>query len=226
MARQGRDSGCAVACKNAVVRTQLAEIAVPSGTRTIRFCVALVPMLAAALIAFAAQADSAGESTICRGRYALCSSAQCRPLRGDKDHAVCRCEGPLRGPNIGDSPCAAREATITSTFSLADLISRHGHAAKTPLHCAGSDMNRWASCLDAPCTGIKGGVACKCKLQPISAFTVFSAGCLSDPDKVHALCAKIWSSASDNEFENLYRQLRPLHSDAPKLGFCPLATKP
>jgi hypothetical protein len=183
-------------------------------------------LIAAALAAFAARADSAGGSTICHGRYALCSSAQCRPLKGDKDHVVCRCEGPLHGANIGDSPCAVRDTNIISTFSLADLIPARGHAAKTPMHCAGSDMNRWASCLDAACRPVKGGVACTCKLQAISAFTVLGAGCPSDPDKLHALCAKIWSSATDDDFAAGYAKLKPLSAYAPKLAYCPVATKP
>ena len=198
----------------------------PSGTGSIRFCTASALLVAGMLAAFATRADSVGGSTVCRGRYALCSSAQCRPLTGDKDHAVCRCEGPLIGANLGNSPCAARKAKMTSTFSLADLIPAHGRTARSALHCTGSDMNRWAFCLDAPCTAIKGGAACTCKLQKISAFTVFSAGCLSDPDKVHALCAKIWSSASDDELQSGFAHLKPLYSDAPKLAYCPMATKP
>ena len=48
------------------------------------------------------RADTSGGQVICLGRYALCSSAQCQPIAGDKTNVKCDCELPPEGLNIAN----------------------------------------------------------------------------------------------------------------------------
>ena len=168
-----------------------------------------------------ALADNSGGSRICEGRYALCSSAQCQPIAGDPAHVQCSCEGPLSGLNIGDSSCEAREDHLTSTFSLWDLTASGHKSAKTSISCIGANANKWAFCLDAPCSADKGAVSRKCQLSPASDYIILTSACPTGDNALHTACAKIWSSASQAELMSGYSQLAPFYGRPPKIAYCP-----
>ena len=183
---------------------------------------ACVALAATALLTInPADADSSGGTRICDGRYALCSSARCQPIDGDPTHVQCSCEGPLNGLNIGDSSCQSRTDRLTSTFSLWDITATRHKPAKRPVSSTGANANKWAFCLDAPCSADKGGVSCKCLLNAASDYTIFSSSCPTDDKALHAACAEIWSSASQAELMSGYSQLTPFYGNRPNLAYCP-----
>jgi hypothetical protein len=181
------------------------------------------PALLLAMLALAgfARADTSGGQQICDGPYALCSSAQCQPIVGDPTKVTCSCEGPLRGQNIANSACAARERSLTSTFSLWDPTTTPTKPAKPVLGCLGGSANQWAFCLDAPCTVENGKTTCQCALKPASDAYVFASACPTDAASLKDACGKIWSAASKAELESGYSQLKAVSSPAPEMTYCP-----
>jgi hypothetical protein len=175
------------------------------------------------LLLLAAQASHAADSggqVICEGRYALCSSALCKPVPGSSTAVNCACEGPLHGLNIANSSCKARADALTSTFSLHDPSTAGGKAAKSALACVGNDANVWAFCLDAPCTIEDGKPTCRCALQPRSDYYTFVGACPAGASALRAACGQIWSAASRAELESGYRQLAPFFGYPPSLAYC------
>lgn len=169
----------------------------------------------------AGAADTSGGQTICDGRYALCSSARCDEMAGDPSHVACHCEGPLKGRNIANSACAAREKALTSTFSLYDPTGGPDRKATSVLSCTGAKARSWAFCLDAPCTETGGKVTCRCELKPATDFYAFTATCPSGDAALAAACGLIWSAASREELESGVAQLSAGLSGAPRLSYCP-----
>ena len=95
----------------------------------LRSIVILVGLLT--LAAQSGHAVDSGGQIICEGRYALCSSAQCKPIPGSSSEVNCACEGPVDGLNIANSSCNARTDMLTSTFSLHDPSITGRKAAKS-----------------------------------------------------------------------------------------------
>jgi len=168
-----------------------------------------------------ARADTSGGQQICDGQYALCSSAQCQPIGGDPSKVSCTCEGPLRGQNIANSACAARENSLTSTFSLWDPTKTPTKPAKQVLGCIGANANQWAFCLDAPCSVVNGKTICQCALKPASDAYTFIDACPADAGSLKEACGNIWSAASKAELESGYSQLKATSSAAPVMAYCP-----
>lgn len=168
------------------------------------------------------RADSSGGQVICLGRYALCSSAQCTVIAGDKEHVSCACELPPEGLNIGDSTCQQRAQKLTSTFSLWDLTATKDKKAKRSIACTGEHAGAWAFCLDAPCTEESDGKAtCTCKLMPKSDYYTFIRDCPPSGSALADTCGKIWSGALQAELLSGYSQLWSFYADIPKLEYCP-----
>ncbi len=168
----------------------------------------------------AVRADTSGGQVICLGRYALCSSAQCQPIAGDKTNVKCDCELPPEGLNIANSSCQSRARNLTSTFSLWDLTATRTKKAKRSLACTGDNAGAWAFCLDAPCTESGGRATCTCKLMPKSAYYTFTASCPSSDGAQREACGKIWSGANKAELLSGYSQLWSFYADIPDLLYC------
>ncbi len=166
-------------------------------------------------------ADGSGGQVICLGRYALCSSAQCKPIGTDKQNVQCDCEMPPEGLNIGNSTCLSRARNLTSTFSLWDLTATKDKKAKPSLACTGDKAGAWAFCLDAPCTVANGRATCTCKLMPRSDYYTFISSCPSSDAEHRAACGKIWSGANKAELMSGYSQLWSYYADFPDLVYCP-----
>ena len=164
-------------------------------------------------------ADSGGQ-IICESRYALCSSALCKPIPGSSTEVSCACEGPLNGLNIANSSCKARTDMLKSTFSLHDPSTTGGKSAKSALACVGDNANAWAFCLDAPCT-IEAGVAtCRCMLQARSDYYTFVDTCPTNASALRAACGQLWSGASRAELESGFSQLASFFEYPPNLEHC------
>jgi hypothetical protein len=194
--------------------------------RLTRLTAAAVAVVMAMFVSDLAYGDNSGGSRICDGRYALCSSAECKPIDGDPTHVKCACEGPLNGLNIADSSCQARTNILTSTFSLWDITATSQKPAKTVMNCTGENANKWAFCLDAPCKQEGSGVSCTCQLNARSDYVIFTSACATNDKALRAACAKTWSSASQPELMSGYSQLAPFYGNPPKLAYCPAIGSP
>lgn len=190
-----------------------------------RVWLALVAVLALGVLPGAAQADNSGGQRICEGPYALCSSAQCQPVAGDPTRVDCACEGPFNGLNIGNSSCAARIQGLTSTFSLVDPTATKTKSAKPSLACTGDNANRWAFCLDAPCSVVDGKASCQCTLNPVSDYYTFTNACPTDGAALKQACGQIWSAASQTELVSGFSQLSPFYGNPPVIAYCPVPSK-
>jgi len=181
--------------------------------------------LLAAVVATAggtAAADESGGQTICLGRYALCSSAECHPIENEPESVRCDCEVPPEGLNVGNSSCQSRAASLTSTFSLWDLTATETKAAKRSLACTGELGGPWAFCLDARCTETDaGGAECTCDLRPASDYYTFTDRCPETEAERRESCGKIWSAALQTELLSGYTQLWSFYADIPELEYCP-----
>ena len=89
--------------------------------------------------------------TICRGRYALCTSAPCKPLKNKPGKTNCKCKV-QNGYNFATRPCKTLKAhktktgtrRIYSTFSINEL-----HNGKRITECPKNA--EWSNCLNHKC---------------------------------------------------------------------------
>jgi hypothetical protein len=83
---------------------------------------------------------------ICEQRYALCTSAPCKPSRTNPNISVCKCKVKT-GYSVGFKSCEKREPTrrqLHSNFSLQEVTKR-----TRTLKC--SERALWVQCLDVVC---------------------------------------------------------------------------
>ena len=172
-------------------------------------------------------ASGAGGQMVCYGEYALCSSAPCTDDPNSPGGAICDCEIPPEGLNVGNSSCESRGQQLTSTFSLWDITKTAAKPAKRSLGCEGANATAWAFCLDSTCKRTaSGGAQCSCKLAPASSFYTLGGGCdeaqctapTTPPGQKQPY--KYWSGATLTEFLSGYDQLWVFHEKIPKLNFC------
>jgi hypothetical protein len=92
----------------------------------------------------------AADFIVCKSTYALCTTAPCEPIPGNKDFVSCRCNV-TTGYSAGQKACA-----------VGQLRSRY-HPINSYARC--SNTRPWAWCLDSPCEADKNNptqAACKC----------------------------------------------------------------
>lgn len=102
------------------------------------------------IIYTAAYANNSGGSIVCKQPYALCTTATCVPMPGDKNKSLCFCNV-FDGYSTGSLSCAKRKPYtgphgnqhIVSTFSFED------YATNKAMTCPSGKP--WAFCLDKPC---------------------------------------------------------------------------
>jgi len=151
-------------------------------------------LAAAILLLFAVPCSGADPSEISVGngmlcldtpQFALCTNAPCKVDESDPNTWICDC-GIESGANWGQkTTCADRAAKLISTFSPIQ--------AGPPLHLKSlvCDHNKWAVCLDAPCTADPNDpkkATCKCPVTNATPWQTFGGNC--DP----AACDKLWSA--------------------------------
>lgn len=113
----------------------------------------------------------------CPGSYALCTTATCVPVPGDKDKALCNCIV-QEGTSIGESSCDARKTTqkdgklmIVSTYSF------NNAGVNRVMRCEGEFA--WTDCLDMPCVVDPENsnlATCTCDIKH-SSFITFGGQC-------------------------------------------------
>jgi hypothetical protein len=104
----------------------------------------LLPALGALIFCAAAgQAQSAG-FTLCKGTYALCTTAKCTPVPGKDDTVSCACDVKT-GYSAGQDSCRP----AVHTHEGKQVQSRY-FPVKSLSIC--SNDRPWANCLGKPCT--------------------------------------------------------------------------
>jgi len=102
---------------------------------------------------------AADDFTVCKGTFALCTTAKCAPFPGQEGIVSCECDV-RTGYSAGHQSCRDAEAT-----NPGQLMSRY-YPVKYHVIC--SNSRPWASCLDKPCTVEKGNpsrASCACSLM-------------------------------------------------------------
>lgn len=94
---------------------------------------------------------------VCKGKYALCTTAKCTPIDGT-DAVSCVCDV-KKGYSVGSDDCEDRKAEKSGA-----LVSRY-YPVKSFAVC--QNDREWAYCLDAPCTIDKktGKANCTCSTR-------------------------------------------------------------
>lgn len=126
---------------------------------------------------------------LCNQPYALCTMAPCEPAPADENTSVCHCTVE-NGYSIGYTSCSERApsgATLISTFSTQNVTSDVRAMVCT-------EKNRWANCLDMPCT-IEADdptrATCQCPVEESAEFFTEGGDC-----DVSTCASVIWSAAS------------------------------
>ena len=81
--------------------------------------------------------------TLCKSKFALCTTAPCEPIPGKKGYASCRCNV-QEGYSVGTKPCSVVKET-----SKGQAI--HSRYYPIKVYAACTNNRPWAWCLDSPC---------------------------------------------------------------------------
>lgn len=154
---------------------------------------------------------------VCHNVYALCNAAECTPIAGIKNKALCSCSI-WTGKNVGFSSCESRklkandygDQQLRSTFSFGGYhfkVMKCDYAAS------------WASCLDQPCLADKNNprrAYCTCQIMSSQPFVTFGGECQKKQ------CNRvIWSGASEADNKLLMNVLiKEMDGTYPSEVFC------
>ena len=86
----------------------------------------------------------AGKPNVCEGQFALCTTAKCSPIAGQKGLALCHCSV-QNAYSAGYKSCQK----VTSTTADFQLIQSRYYPIQSYVTC--SNDHAWANCLDSPC---------------------------------------------------------------------------
>ena len=81
--------------------------------------------------------------TLCKSTYALCTTAACKPIAGEKGKLSCKCD-----VQTGYS-AATKDCEPIKTTKAGDLIQSRFYPVKAYAVC--NNNRPWAWCLDVPC---------------------------------------------------------------------------
>ena len=101
---------------------------------------------------------AADDFTVCKGTFALCTTATCTPVAGKEGTVSCGCEV-KGGYSAGHESCQKAEQV-----GAGQLMSRY---YPVKYHAICSNNRPWATCLDKPCTVDKDNpskATCSCSL--------------------------------------------------------------
>jgi len=134
-------------------------------------------------------AISVGGGTLCfdTPRFALCTSAPCQVDPSNPKTSICDCVVES-GANFGKTTCEERMPHGNELRSQFSPIQAGPPLNLKALVC---DNKRWASCLDAPCTGDPNDptkARCRCPIATSAPWLTFGGEC--DP----AACDQLWSA--------------------------------
>jgi peroxiredoxin len=112
---------------------------------------------------------------LCDHRYALCTSAACKPSKTNPDISICRCRVKT-GYAVGFKSCeqrAPKGRQLHSNYSLQDVTSR-----TRALKC--SERGLWVQCLDVVCEVDRHDpehASCQCANMRTKNFFTFGGNC-------------------------------------------------
>jgi hypothetical protein len=112
---------------------------------------------------------------LCAQRYALCTSAACKPSKTNPEISVCRC-AVTSGYSVGFKPCqqrAPKGRQLHSNFSLQSVTS-----STRVMTC--TERGLWVQCLDVICEidpTDRGHALCQCVNMKTANFLTFGGNC-------------------------------------------------
>jgi len=180
-------------------------------------------ILVAAVMMVVCQVQFAhAENHLCKGRFALCTSAPCIPQPGNSKVAICTCDVE-DGPNLASVACdtvkpstdANGIRSIYSQFALKQFA-----AGKRGLKCPSGTP--WTWCLNKPCTVDPANpkkAICACDILRTGEWMTAGGNCNT------ATCnTAYWSGASLNDVEDGTNfLLKNLSIKKSPLNWCPQA---
>jgi len=132
-------------------------------------------------------AESQPDFKVCESTYALCTTAACEPIAGDKDTVACACDVKT-GYSAGEKPCTGEVKTDKGT-----QISSRYYPIKSYAVC--NNDRPWAWCLDKPCVVDEADptkASCACTVtKDQGAYLV-----VTDTYTDTTCTTKMWSSAT------------------------------
>lgn len=132
-------------------------------------------------------AESQPDFKVCESTYALCTTAACEPIDGDKDTVSCACDVKT-GYSAGEEPCTGEIKTEKGTQISSRYYPITGYAA-----C--NNDRPWAWCLDKPCivdAADPAKASCACTVTKDQGPYLVVTDTYTDT----TCTTKIWSSAT------------------------------
>ncbi|MGA8156528.1 MAG: hypothetical protein WB822_10040 [Rhodoplanes sp.] len=140
------------------------------------------------------------ENYLCKGQFALCTSAPCIPQPGDPKMAICTCDVE-EGPNLATVACdtlkpstdADGVRTIYSTYSPKQFAG-----GKRVLKCPSGTP--WTWCLNRPCTVDPANpkkAICACDIKRTGEWITAGGNC-----KTATCKTAYWSGATIPDFKD------------------------
>lgn len=145
-------------------------------------------------------ASFAEKPFVCEGDYALCTTAECFPIPGHPERALCHCKTKT-GYSAGYRPC---QETKTTEEGYKEIKSRY-YPIKSYVKC--TNDRPWTSCLDSPClvdAQDPSKAVCTCSLVKGKGDYVLP----SDTCDKKKCDAGLWSSALVTNNDELESQLQ------------------
>jgi hypothetical protein len=179
-------------------------------------------VVAISVAGFCTFQSAQAENYLCRGQFALCTSAPCIPQPGNAKVAICTCDVE-DGPNLASVACdtvkpstdANGIRSIYSQFALKQFA-----AGKRGLKCASGTP--WTWCLNKPCTVDPANpkkAICACDILRTGEWMTAGGNCNT------ATCnTAYWSGASLNDVNDGTNFLmKNLNIKKSPLNWCPQA---
>jgi hypothetical protein len=126
---------------------------------------------------------------LCDQRYALCTSAACKPSKANPGISVCRCKV-TSGYSVGFKPCqqrAPKGRQMHSNFSLQSVTT-----STRVMTC--TERGLWVQCLDVICEvdpADPGHALCQCVNMKTRNFLTFGGNC-----DTRTCASVIWSATT------------------------------
>lgn len=173
-------------------------------THTLFYCCIFFLSVIFSSVSVANEIAETDRLQVCKGKYALCTTAQCEPIDGT-DAVLCSCDV-KKGYSVGSKACESEGDAKSGA-----LVSRY-YPVKSFVAC--QNDREWAYCLDAPCTVDKktGKAMCTCSTKKGSDLYVIT----TDKYTPESCTSGIISSATVNSIMEVTEFLKTSKDLPPK----------
>lgn len=143
---------------------------------------------------------------VCKSTYALCTTAPCKPVKGQPDVVSCKCSV-KNGYSASQQPCNGEKETIDGKLIFSRYYPVHSYKV-----CSNNRV--WAYCLDKPCVidkndPTKANCACSPKSQKGDYVMVTDGGATNSCDKGITSSATVKQAKEITTFLKSQNKLQP-----------------